>query len=52
MYQRVITAYNEPDHRRGKMLIQEFIKTIIAPDLPIEIIEVKRLGMTLKKIRS
>ena len=49
MYQRVVTAYNEPDRRRGKKLMQELIKLITAPDLPIELIEVKRLGKTLKK---
>ena len=49
MYQRVVSAYNEPDRRRGKMLMQELIKIITAPDLPIELIEVKQLGKTLKK---
>lgn len=49
MYQRVVTAYNEPDRRHGKMLMQELIKIITAPDVPAELIEVKRLGQTLKK---
>lgn len=49
IYQRAVTAYNESDRRRGKKLMQELIKIITAPDLPIELIEVKRLGMTLKK---
>ncbi|HKM16029.1 MAG TPA: ISL3 family transposase [Marinospirillum sp.] len=49
MYQRVVTAYNEPDRRRGKKLMQALIKLITEPDLPVELIEVKRLGTTLKK---
>ena len=50
MYQRVVTPYNEPDGRRGKMLMQELIKIITAPDVPAEFIEVKRLGKTLKNM--
>lgn len=48
MYQRVVAAYNEPDRRRGKAMMQELIKIVTAPDLPRELIEVKRLGKTLK----
>jgi transposase len=49
MYQRVVSAYNEPDRGRGKKLMQELIKIITAPDLPKALIEVKGLGKTLKK---
>lgn len=49
MYQRVVSAYNEPDRRRGKVLMQELIRIITASDVPTALIEVKRLGNTLKK---
>lgn len=49
MYQRVVSAYNEPDRGRGKKLMQEVINIITASDLPKALIEVKGLGKTLKK---
>ena len=49
MYQRVVSAYNEPDRIRGKKLMHELIKIITATDVPTALIEVKRLGNTLKK---
>ena len=49
MYQRVVSAYNEPDRRRGKKLMQKLMEIITAPDLPVELIEVKRLGKALKR---
>ena len=48
-YQRVVSAYNEPDRGRGKKLMQEVINIITASDLPKALIEVKGLGETLKK---
>src|SRR3546814_7191788 len=49
MYQRVVSAYNEPDRKRGKKLMEEVINIITASDLPKALIEVKGLGETLKK---
>lgn len=49
MYQRVVSAYNEPDRGRGKKIMQELIKIITASDLPKALIEVKVLGKTLRK---
>ncbi|NLU13868.1 MAG: ISL3 family transposase [Gammaproteobacteria bacterium] len=49
MYQRVVSAYNEPVRERGKKLMQELIKIITASDLPKALTEVKGLGKTLKK---
>lgn len=48
MYQRVVSAYNEPDRKRGKKLMEEVINIITASDLPKALIEVKGLGETLK----
>lgn len=49
MYQRAVAAYNDPDRKRGKKRMHELIEIITAPDLPKELIEVKRLGRTMKK---
>lgn len=50
MYQRMVTVYSKPDRRRGKALMQKFIKIITATDLPRGLTEVKRLGTTLKNM--
>src|SRR3546814_21033185 len=46
---RSVSAYNEPDRKRGKKLMEEVINIITASDLPKALIEVKGLGETLKK---
>lgn len=49
IYQRAVTAYNDPDRRRGKKRMRELIDMITDPCLPRELVEIKRLGRTMKK---
>jgi transposase len=49
MYQRAVAAYNDPDSKRGKKRMSELIEIITAPNLPRELVEIKRLGRTMKK---
>ena len=48
IYQRMITAYREPDRRRGRELMQRLIESV-SQGVPAALSEVTTLGRTLKK---
>lgn len=48
IYQRMITAYREPDRSRGRTLMQQLIDSI-SRGVPAALTEVTRLGRTLTK---
>jgi transposase len=48
VYQKMITAYREPDRRRGRKLMQDLIDTV-SHDVPRALREVITLGRTLKR---
>ena len=48
IYQRMITAYREPDRRRGRELMQRLIESV-SHGVPAALSEVTTLGRTLKK---
>jgi transposase len=48
IYQRMITAYRDPDHTRGRELMQKLIDST-SHGVPATLIEVVTLGRTLKK---
>jgi len=48
VYQRMITAYREPDRRRGRELMRTLI-TSLSHDVPAALSEVITLGRTLTK---
>lgn len=48
IYQRMITAYREPDRKLGKFLMQSVIDSL-ASGVPTLLIELRRLGRTLKQ---
>jgi transposase len=48
IYQRLITAYREPDKTRGRELMRQVIDAI-SHGVPAALTEVRRLGRTLKK---
>ena len=48
IYQRMITAYREPDRRRGRELMTKLIESV-STGVPAALVEVITLGRTLKK---
>ena len=46
VYQRMVTAYREPDRRRGRVLMRELIDHL-STDVPAALVEVAVLGRTL-----
>jgi transposase len=48
IYQRMITAYREPDKARGRELMQRLI-TSVSDGVPAALTELRRLGRTLKQ---
>ena len=48
IYQRMITAYREPDKTKGKTAMQAVIDTV-SSGVPAELVEIRRLGRTLKQ---
>lgn len=48
IYQRMITAYREPDHRLGKFVMQQLINDV-STGVPTALIEIRKLGNTLNK---
>ena len=48
IYQRIITAYRDPDHAAGKNTMANLIATL-ATGVPPELVEAVRLGATLAK---
>ena len=48
IYQRMITAYREPDRRHGRELMQRLIESV-SQGVPAALSEVTTLGRTLKK---
>jgi transposase len=47
IYQRMITAYRDPDRKRGRELMTNLI-TSVASGVPAALVEVTKLGRTLK----
>ena len=48
IYQRMITAYREPDRQLGKKAMQAVIDTV-SEGIPTALVEIRRLGRTLNK---
>ena len=48
IYQRMVAAYREPDPALGKAAMQALIDALTS-GVPAELIELRRLGRTLKK---
>lgn len=48
IYQRMVTAYREPDRELGKFLMHQLIGSL-ASGVPALLVEVRKLGRTLKK---
>ena len=48
VYQQMITAYREPDRRKGRQVMSQLIESLSA-DVPTALTEVITLGRTLKK---
>lgn len=48
IYQRMVTAYREPDRKLGKFLIQSVIDSL-TNSVPTLLVELRRLGRTLKQ---
>jgi transposase len=48
IYQQMIAAYREPDHSRGRELMQQLINSV-SHGVPAALVEVVTLGRTLKK---
>ncbi|MFC4140720.1 MULTISPECIES: ISL3 family transposase [unclassified Microbacterium] len=48
IYQRMITAYREPDRRLGKFVMQQLINDV-STGVPTALIEIRKLGNTLSK---
>ena len=48
VYQRMITAYREPDQGLGKFIMQQLIDSLVS-GVPTLLVEVRRLGRTLKQ---
>jgi transposase len=48
IYQRMVTAYREPDRKLGKFVMQSVIDSL-ANGVPTLLIELRRLGRTLKQ---
>ena len=48
VYQQMITAYREPDRRKGRAVMSKLIESISA-DVPTALTEIITLGRTLKK---
>jgi len=48
IYQRMITAYREPDRPRGRELMQRLIESV-SHGVPAALIELRKLGRTLKQ---
>src|SRR5690606_41733279 len=48
IYQRMITAYREPDRRLGKFVMQQVIEAV-STGVPAALIEVRKLGSTLSR---
>ncbi|GAA3515272.1 ISL3 family transposase [Georgenia daeguensis] len=48
VYQRMITAYREPDRARGRVLMEKVIASV-ATGVPAALTELRRLGRTLKR---
>jgi transposase len=48
VYQQMITAYREPDRRKGRAVMSQLIESLSA-DVPTALTEVITLGRTLKK---
>jgi len=47
-YQRMVTAYREPDRKLGKFLMQSVIDSLTT-SVPTLLVELRRLGRTLKQ---
>ena len=48
IYQRMVTAYREPDKKLGKFVMQHVIESL-ASGVPALLVELRRLGRTLKQ---
>jgi len=48
IYQRMVTAYREPDRRLGKFVMQSVIDSLTS-GVPAPLVELRRLGRTLKQ---
>ncbi|MCK6212770.1 ISL3 family transposase [Georgenia sp. EYE_87] len=48
VYQRMITAYREPDRARGRVLMEKVIDSV-STGVPAVLTELRRLGRTLKR---
>ena len=48
VYQRMVTAYREPDKKLGKTLMRAVIDTL-STDVPANLVELRKLGRTLKQ---
>ena len=48
IYQRMVTAYREPDRKLGKFLMQSVIDSLTT-SVPTLLVELRRLGRTLKQ---
>jgi len=48
IYQRMITAYREPDRKRGRELMSKLIESV-SSGVPAGLTELRRLGRTLKR---
>lgn len=48
VYQRMITAYREPDRKLGKFVMQQLIDSLTS-GVPALLVELRRLGRTLKQ---
>ena len=48
VYQQMITAYREPDRRKGRQVMSQLIESLSA-DVPTALTEIITLGRTLKK---
>lgn len=48
IYQRMVTAYREPDRKLGKFVMQHVIDSLTS-GLPVGLEELRRLGRTLKQ---
>gem|GEM_PF-53470 len=51
IYQRIITAYREPDRTRGRELMHAVIDSL-REGIPAELVELRKLGRTLNKRAS
>lgn len=48
IYQRMVTAYREPDRAKGRLLMEKLIASV-SDGVPAALVEITRLGRTLKQ---